>query len=200
MKFTFIYLTFFVLTQTVFSQNIDIQLLKNIHVGRNQTLDNSFILLTETDRPISLLIPTTVFVVGFLQKDSLTKQKAIMMTGSLVFTTVFTLALKNTINRTRPFDRHSEIQNILKEEDLSSSFPSGHTSIAFSTAISFSIAYPKWYVTIPSFLWASSVGYSRMHLGVHYPSDVLMGAFIGSGSAWLSHFLTKKIQNYRRKH
>ena len=73
------------------------------------------------------------------------------------------------------------------------SFPSGHTSSAFALATSLSIVYPKWYVIVPSYLWASSVGYSRMHLGVHYPSDVLAGALVGTGSAFLSHALNKCI-------
>ena len=66
------------------------------------------------------------------------------------------------------------------------SFPSGHTSFAFATATSLSIKYPRWYVIAPSYLWAGAVGYSRMNLGVHYPSDVLAGAMLGAGSAWLT--------------
>lgn len=200
MKNVFMLLVLLSSFQLVFSQNTDIQLLRNIHIGRNQKLDKSFIFLTNTDEGISMLIPTTFFVIGYLKKDSLTTQKALMMGGSLVLNTVFTLALKNSINRTRPFHQYSDIENVLGEANPSPSFPSGHTSIAFSTATSLSIAYSKWYVIVPSFLWASTVGYSRMHLGVHYPSDVFTGAIIGSGSAWLSYFLTKKIQNYRRKH
>ncbi|ULT24063.1 phosphatase PAP2 family protein [Sphingobacterium sp. E70] len=42
-------------------------------------------------------------------------------------------------------------------------------------------AYSKWYVVAPSLLWAGSVGYSRMYLGVHYPTDVLAGAVLGLG-------------------
>jgi membrane-associated phospholipid phosphatase len=73
--------------------------------------------------------------------------------------------------------------------------PSAHTSSAFATATSLSLAFPKWYVVVPSFVWASSVGYSRMHLGVHYPSDVLVGALVGSGSA----FLTQKANQWLNK-
>jgi membrane-associated phospholipid phosphatase len=58
-----------------------------------------------------------------------------------------------------------------------------------------SLAFPKWYVIAPSFLWASTVGYSRMSFGVHYPSDVFVGAIIGAGTA----FLTYKINSWIRK-
>ena len=67
----------------------------------------------------------------------------------------------------------------------SPSFPSGHTSDAFSLATALSIVYPKWYVVVPAYAWAVTVGYSRMALGVHYPGDVLAGALIGAGSAYL---------------
>jgi membrane-associated phospholipid phosphatase len=65
--------------------------------------------------------------------------------------------------------------------------------MAFATATSLSLVCPKWYVILPSFTYASLMGYSRMYLGVHYPSDVLIGALIGSGSAYLSHYIYKKI-------
>jgi membrane-associated phospholipid phosphatase len=51
---------------------------------------------------------------------------------------------------------------------------------------SLSVAYPKWYVIAPAYTWAAGVAYSRLALGAHYPSDVLAGAIIGSGSAWLN--------------
>jgi membrane-associated phospholipid phosphatase len=61
------------------------------------------------------------------------------------------------------------------------------------------MAYPKWYVVVPSFVWASSVGYSRMHLGVHYPSDVLVGAMVGSSSAFLTQKANQWLNKKRKK-
>ncbi len=61
------------------------------------------------------------------------------------------------------------------------------------------MAYPKWYIIAPSFAWASAVGYSRMALGVHYPSDVLAGAIIGSGSAYLCYKLNKWVNKKQSK-
>jgi membrane-associated phospholipid phosphatase len=71
------------------------------------------------------------------------------------------------------------------------SFPSGHTSDAFALATSVTVAYPKWYIIAPAFTWATAVGYSRMHLGVHYPKDVIAGAIVGAGSAYLSCKINK---------
>src|ERR1039458_5126997 len=92
--------------------------------------------------------------------------------------------MKYAFNRPRPFVTYPLL--ITKKSDAGSpSFPSGHSSCGFATATSLSLAYPKLYVIAPSFLWASAVGYSRMELGVHYPSDVLAGAIVGAGSSWL---------------
>ena len=107
--------------------------------------------------------------------------------------------MKYAINRPRPFESYPyEIEKLASAG--SPSFPSGHTSEAFSTATSLSLAFPKWYVITPAFLWASAVGYSRMDLGVHYPSDVIMGAVVGSGSAFLTDYINNKlIKNIQRR-
>lgn len=102
-----------------------------------------------------------------------------------------TIILKYSVNRDRPFVTYPDITK--KADAVAPSFPSGHTSSAFATATSVSLAYPKWYVIAPSFAWAGTVGYSRMHLGVHYPSDVLAGALIGSGCAFLTYKVNQKL-------
>jgi hypothetical protein len=106
-------------------------------------------------------------------------------------------ALKYSIKRDRPFITYKDIQK--ETSGGGYSLPSGHTADAFATATSLSIAFPKWYVIAPSFIWASAVGYSRMDLGVHYPTDVLAGAITGSGSAYLTYKLNKWINKKRQK-
>lgn len=63
------------------------------------------------------------------------------------------------------------------------SFPSGHTANNFAAAMVLALFYRRWGWTY--FLIAGLVGYSRIYLGVHWPSDVLTSAFMGSGVALL---------------
>lgn len=63
------------------------------------------------------------------------------------------------------------------------SFPSGHTSNTFALAMVVTMFYPRrgWLAFIP----AAIVGYSRVYVGSHWPSDVLISCFLGAGLAWL---------------
>ena len=185
----------FLLLTLVFSwsfqaQNFDIDLLRKINIERNAALDPAFKLITNSVSPIGLGAPLIVTTIGFIQKDQTLKNKGYYMGATLLTSALITTSLKFAIDKDRPFVTYPEIQKLTSAG--SPSFPSGHTSEAFATATSLSLAFPKWYVIAPSFIWASAAGYSRMHLGVHYPSDVLVGALIGSGSAWLCHELNKR--------
>jgi membrane-associated phospholipid phosphatase len=85
------------------------------------------------------------------------------------------------------------------ENERFHSFPSGHTSNAFVTATSLSLNFKKWYVILPTYAWATAVGYSRMHMGVHYPSDVFAGAIVGAGSALITYKANQWIKSYYEK-
>lgn len=173
------------------AQNIDINILRDINIDRNKNLDPTFKFVTNTAVPISISTPIIIYSVGLIKKDSSIKKQAVFLGETFLVNAFVTIALKHTIKRNRPFETYADIDQAASS--LGRSFPSGHTSLAFATATSLSLAYPKWYVIAPSFVWASTVGYSRMHLGVHYPSDVLAGAIIGSGSAYLSYKVNKWI-------
>ena len=189
-NFGILIVVIFVFGNTNFSQNLDIDLLRKINLERNPALDPTFKFITNSVSPIGLGAPLIVTPIGFIQNDKSIKNKGIFIGGTLLTSAIVTTTLKFAIDKDRPFVTYPDIQKLTSAG--SPSFPSGHTSEAFATATSLSIAFPKWYVIAPSFIWASAAGYSRMHLGVHYPSDVLVGALIGSGSAWLCHELNKR--------
>jgi membrane-associated phospholipid phosphatase len=107
--------------------------------------------------------------------------------------------LKIIINRERPGDRYPNLVFPIAPVH-GDSFPSGHTSLAFNTAAELTIQYKKWYIAVPAYLWAGSVGYSRLYLGKHYPTDVLGGAATGIGTAYLSTWLNHKLFKSYYKH
>jgi membrane-associated phospholipid phosphatase len=188
--FFFFFFLLLLVGRTASAQNLDIDLLRKIYLERNTALDPTFKFVTNSVAPIGLGAPLIVTSIGLIQKDNTLKNKGYYIGATLLSSTIITTTLKFTIDRDRPFVTYPDIQKLTGAG--SPSFPSGHTSEAFATATSLSLAFPKWYVIAPSMLWASAAGYSRMHLGVHYPSDVLVGALIGSGSAWLCHELNKR--------
>ena len=179
------------------AQNLDVDLLKKINNNRNTDLDPTFKTITNSAVSISIATPVVIYSIGLIQKDSLMKQKALFIGESFLASALITTVLKDVIRRERPYVKHLEIQPLSLEGSYS--MPSGHTSTAFATATSLSMAYPKWYVVVPSFVWASSVGYSRMHLGVHYPSDVFIGAIVGSSSVYVTRKLNQWLDRKYNK-
>jgi membrane-associated phospholipid phosphatase len=185
----------FFLSVTAYSQNADIRILSKINVNRNKNLDNAFRGITNTAGPVAFGTPVVLFAVSLIKDDSVMRRNSIYMGASVLSSAIITNILKYSINRPRPYITYPYIEQATSGG--SPSFPSGHTSDAFAFATSVSNAYPKWYIIVPSYVWAGAVAYSRMDLGVHYPSDVLAGALIGAGSAYLC-YIGQKLLNRRR--
>jgi membrane-associated phospholipid phosphatase len=179
------------------AQNWDIELLRAINSPETLPSDDFFRFVSNSDAYIALGIPAGMGLTGLAKHNESLLRNACAAFAAIGVNTAVTEALKYTVNRDRPFVTYPDITK--KSDAGSPSFPSGHTSLAFATATSVSLDYPKWYIIVPSYLWAGTVGYSRMHLGVHYPSDVLAGAIIGAGSAWLTHAVNKKLNKNNRK-
>jgi membrane-associated phospholipid phosphatase len=135
--------------------------------------------------------------VGLIRHDDELFRNACVTLTATALNIGITTAIKYSVNRKRP--DQANIGVVDKSDFNDPSFPSGHTSSAFATATSLSLAYPKWFVIIPTYTIASAIGYSRVYLGGHYPSDVLAGALVGSGCAWLTFEINKKLIKHSGK-
>ena len=179
---------------TGFSQNLDFTLLKSINNSYTETGGKIQSTFSNSVTPLMIGIPAGILAYSLFKKDSISRQKFYTIASSELFAGVISTSLKFVFKRERPFSTYPN--DIFKHSNAGSySFPSGHTSAAFSLATALSLEFPKWYVIAPSMLWAGTVGYSRMYLGVHYPSDVLVGAIIGAGTSYLCYKANKWIRN-----
>jgi undecaprenyl-diphosphatase len=84
--------------------------------------------------------------------------------------------LREAIGRPRPWRRYA-LPHTLVPAPRDSSFPSGHTTVAFACATVLSYFEPRLAPAL--FLLALAIGFSRVYVGVHYPLDVLGGAVLG---------------------
>lgn len=166
-----------------FVQRFDDKFLINLALKRNDTETKQMLFLSNSLNYVAYGVPVALLVGGAIRHDSEMRQNALYVGSSTAITLGFTLLMKTIFKRRRPFVQNLKIVSVYNVG--STSFPSGHTSTSFAVATALSRAYPKWYVIAPSYLWAGSVGYSRMYLGVHYPSDVFGGALLGTTSSLL---------------
>lgn len=172
------------------AQNFDTRFLRNINSSNTQ-YDKFWLGVTQSVTPVSIATPISMFAFGYFNQNKDQKRQAFVAGGALALNTAITFSLKYSISRPRPYVADPQI--IKKANAGPHSFPSGHTSLAFATATSLTLAYPKWYVALPAYAWASASGYSRMHLGMHYPTDVLAGAIIGTLSGIVAHKINQHM-------
>ncbi len=169
------------------AQNWDINTVKKVNDwdvhGLSRGLSHSGLIL-------SVGLPSAMGIYALIQKDEPLLKDAIYIGTSVIEAVGITYAMKYSIDRQRPYEKYPGLITPIEAED-SPSFPSGHTAAAFSLATSLSIKYPKWYVIAPSAVWACGVGFARINQGVHYPSDVLTGAAIGVGCAFVNVYVNR---------
>jgi len=130
----------------------------------------------------------TCFVLVAVKK---TRQGGIMAATSLSFEVVAcNLLLKNIIQRPRPYLVMEDLQ-ILVAHETSYSFPSGHTASSFAVAYALTHAFGRRGAL--AYLPAATISASRLYVGVHYPSDIICGAVLGTVAAAVACKLLTKI-------
>ena len=120
-----------------------------------------------------------------------TRKLGIQLLISILFAyVIYQLILKPVIARPRPFTQNPVVELLIKApKDFS--FPSGHTACGFSFVIILFLAKNKWW--IPSLILACLIGFSRMYLYVHFPTDVLCGALCGIIFGAISYYFSSKM-------
>lgn len=96
---------------------------------------------------------------------------------------VTNLTIKPLISRPRPWLDVPGLTALVTENDPNS-FPSGHSCAAFAAAMSWRRELPRKWMGRLGLLLALCMALSRLYVGVHYPSDVLVGCLIGCVCAW----------------
>ncbi|MGE0567440.1 MAG: phosphatase PAP2 family protein [Bacteroidia bacterium] len=181
-------------TTNLFSQNADFKLLYNCNAGKLPMWDKTMKGVSWSVYPAMPLTVGGIWLDGYLRKDNERMRNGYKSAITLCLANGLSYGLKYSIKRDRPFVTYPDkIEQRTHVGPLS--FPSGHTTAAFATATGLSLSTKKIGIIIPSYIYAGFVGYSRMRLGVHYPSDVFAGALIGIGSG----FLVWQIDKWTRK-
>lgn len=168
-------------------QQWDSRILEHIASTRTPGQTAVFRFISDANNYVNAGIPAGLLVAGWIRNDESMRQNALYIASSGAVTALVNYLIKQWVKRPRPFLIDIHLVPVYRPGGYS--FPSGHTSLSFSTATALSRAYPKWYVIAPSMLWASSVAYSRMYLGVHNPSDIIGGALLGAGTAFSMGFI-----------
>lgn len=108
---------------------------------------------------------------------------------ALVINNTFVIIIKLTTKRVRPYCIYDLYVRKIDVDKYS--FPSAHTSIAFSIWITLILSVPGMiicFIIVPII-----VGFSRIYIGVHYPTDVFMGMFIGIISSVIAVTFFKQL-------
>jgi membrane-associated phospholipid phosphatase len=176
------------------AQNPDIDILKSIN-PRYPDAEVWRITSGSVDW-VSASVPLGMLAYGYISKNKTMRNNGYELIIAMGINAGITQLMKVGFNRTRPAEEYPN-DIFVRSPSKDKSFPSGHTSQAFAAATTLTLQYHKWYISVPAYIYAGCVGYSRMYLGKHYPTDVLAGALVGVGSSYLSRLITDKL--FQRK-
>lgn len=121
-----------------------------------------------------------------------TRRTGILLLVSMLLTYLTgEVLLKNLVMRPRPCHLFPEVPLLIARPD-SFSFPSGHTASSFAAAVSLTFRHKKAW---PALLLAALIAFSRVFLFVHFPTDIIAGAALGTLFAAAVHFAGRRLKS-----
>ncbi len=178
-------------------QQWDEQVLRWIaEVLRTPIFDKVILLYTSLGNGGWLFILLSVILLLFRA----TRKAGASSLGAMLLGLVVTnLTLKPLISRARPWVVMENFVALTTSSDMNS-FPSGHTCAAFAFAAALCAALPQKWAKAAALIAAALMGFSRLYVGVHFPSDVLVGAVVGTVCGLLGAWLVRLIiDRYQRR-
>lgn len=171
--------------------NTELQILYAFQHIHNALLDPVMVFVTNLGTVGWFWIALSVVLLCFPKTRKTAWTSALALTFSLI---VVNFVLKNAVARPRPCWIDTNVAMLVPvPKDFS--FPSGHSSAGFASAVSIFQYHRRW--GIAALVLASLIAVSRMYLFCHWPTDVLAGVLLGIGEAVLAGFIVRFI--YRKR-
>jgi undecaprenyl-diphosphatase len=185
-----------------FIVNIDVAIYQFVDSIMSPVLNTIFTFITHLGDTPGIIW----FIIGIcLLIPKKTRKLGILLFAGLAFSSIINnLVLKELIGRPRPYNLDPEVwlnagytyewPGLIKQSS-SPSFPSGHTSTSIGAAFALLLGCRKKYlaVGIPAFILSLLVGFSRIYVHVHYPTDVIAGAVVGLISGLAIWIFVEKV-------
>ena len=174
-------------------QTMDEGVLRWLESLRIPVLNELMIRYTSLGNGRLLFIAAAILMLIF-QK---TRRSGVASLGAMGFGLLATnLTIKPLVARARPWVVMEGFETLVRSPDMNS-FPSGHTCAAFAFAAAVCSTLPWRWGKAAAIAAAVLMGFSRLYVGVHFPSDVLAGALIGILCGALASWLSRKIKSHR---
>ena len=169
--------------------NAELTFLNALQALRTPALDGVMRFFTHLGDSGFVWLALTALLLAFRR----TRRAGWVLAAALLFDAVLcNILLKPLAGRIRPCDILTEVELLIpRPEDFS--FPSGHTAASFASVTALWLAGKKRWA-MAALPLAVLIAFSRMYLCVHFPTDILGGAVLGTACGWLGAWAIKKLE------